>query len=338
MDRTAVFVDAGYLFAAGSNLVVHERLARGELHLDHAGILRLLEQIVQEVSGLPLLRVYWYDGTSGVPTPQQLALAYQPGVKLRLGFVNQHGQQRGVDSLIITDLIHLSRNRAMADAVLLTGDEDLRVGVQQAQELGVRVHLVGIAPVRENQSSLLRQEADTLLELSREQVQAFLKPVSESSRPGPAAPPAASPAGPGNGAKPAPSGGSPATANGGGSPAAANGGGSPAAPAGPAASSPTAPPTPPANGGASAAAAPALPPAPPPQVDLLGVAQRIAEGLTFEEIEAVLQESSGGSVPSSLDRRLLIEGSRACGKALTPELKRLVRTTFLAACRNKATK
>lgn len=270
MDRTAVFVDAGYLFAAGSHLLVNDKLVRGELHLDHTAILKLLEQIASDASGLPLLRVYWYDGTSGVPTPQQLALAYQPGVKLRLGFVNQYGQQRGVDSLIITDLIHLARNRAMADAVLFTGDEDIRVGVQQAQELGVRVHLVGVAPVRENQSSLLRQEADTLRELSLEEVQSFLKPLV-------VAPPA------------------------------------------------------PAVAAAEERAAAPLP------VDLTGVAQRIADSLTVEEIEAVLQESSGGSVPSSLDRRLLLEGSKAQGSPLTPELKRLVRATFLAACRLKAT-
>lgn len=265
MDRTAVFVDAGYLFAAGSHLLVNDKLVRGELHLDHTAILKLLEQIAWEASGLQLLRVYWYDGTSGVPTPQQLALAYQPGVKLRLGFVNQYGQQRGVDSLIITDLIQLARNRAMADAVLFTGDEDIRVGVQQAQEIGVRVHLIGIAPVRENQSSLLRQEADTLRELSLEEVQSFLKPLTD----GPRAPQAQNEE--------------------------------------------------------------RAPPA-----DLAAVAQRVADGLSLEEIEAVLQESAGGSVPSSLDRRLLLEGSRAHGSPLTPDLKRQVRANFLAACRNRS--
>ncbi len=64
MDRTAVFVDAGYLFAAGSHLLVNDKLVRGELHLEHTAILKLLEQIASEASGLPLLRVYWYDGTS----------------------------------------------------------------------------------------------------------------------------------------------------------------------------------------------------------------------------------------------------------------------------------
>src|SRR5580704_9640346 len=59
-------------------------------------------------------------------------------------------------------MIALARNRAISDAVLVSGDEDLRVGVQQAQEFGVRVHLVGIKPSRGSQSLFLLQEADTL--------------------------------------------------------------------------------------------------------------------------------------------------------------------------------
>ena len=64
-----------------------------------------------------------------------------------------------MDSLIVTDMITLARNRAMASCVLLCGDEDLRVGVQQVQEHGVRVHLLGVGRV-ENQSGFLKQEAD----------------------------------------------------------------------------------------------------------------------------------------------------------------------------------
>lgn len=174
MDRTAVFVDAGYLFAAGSRLIANEKLPRGELHLDFDVVLELFGDLATQLTGLPLLRIYWYDGTATGPTPQQLALGYRPSVKLRLGFVNQQGQQKGVDSLIVTDLINLARNRAMADALLLTGDEDIRVGVQQAQEFGVRVHLLGIAPARDNQSGFLVQEADSVREITISEVQSFL--------------------------------------------------------------------------------------------------------------------------------------------------------------------
>ena len=86
-------------------------------------------------------------------------------VKLRLGTMNTAGMQKGVDSLLVTDLIKLSQNRAISDAVLLTGDEDMRVGVQLAQEYGIRVHLLGIDAQGMSHSSLLTEEVDTVLRL-----------------------------------------------------------------------------------------------------------------------------------------------------------------------------
>jgi len=147
--------------------------------------LEFMRRKAQLLTGLPLLRIYWYDGTDGPPTPKHIALAYQPDVKLRLGLVNRQGAQKGVDPLVVTDLINLSRNRAMASAVLLTGDEDIRVGVQQAQEYGVRVHLVGIAASsggEGNQAALLRQEADTVCDISLEDVKGFMacRPAPQS--------------------------------------------------------------------------------------------------------------------------------------------------------------
>lgn len=75
--------------------------------------------------------------------------------------VNSQGQQKGVDSLIVTDLIDLARNNAISDALLLAGDEDLRIGVQIAQTFGVQIHLLGIKPARGSQSPDLIQESDT---------------------------------------------------------------------------------------------------------------------------------------------------------------------------------
>lgn len=270
MDRTAVFVDAGYLFAAGSKLIANEKLPRGQLNLDYDVVLKLLGELTTEVTGLPLLRIYWYDGTATGPTPQQLALAYRPSVKLRLGFVNQQGEQKGVDSLVVTDLINLARNRAMADVLLMTGDEDIRVGVQQAQQFGVRVHLLGISPARENQSGFLVQEADSVRELSLAEVRSFLSRVPQTTALVTSAPAAAAPA-------------QPAVA---------------------------------------------------PATTLEAAAQRIAGELNGEEMGAVLKESVGGSVPSQLDRRLLVAGSQALGGTpLTPGQKRRLRTAFLDACR-----
>jgi hypothetical protein len=155
MNRVAVFV-------------------RGETLLDHAGAIASFATFAERAAGVALLRVYWYDGTSTGPTAQHLTLAHLDNVKVRLGFVNSVGEQKGVDSLIVTDMIALARNRAICDAVLVSGDEDLRVGVQQAQEFGVRVHLVGIKPSRGSQSLFLLQEADTTHEWTDAEVAPFL--------------------------------------------------------------------------------------------------------------------------------------------------------------------
>lgn len=183
MDRVAVFVDAGYLFAQGSLILAGKKLRRGETRLDEAKALAFLEALATKATNLPLLRIYWYDGTDSGPSPVHTSLAFRESVKVRLGIVNAFGEQKGVDSLIVTDLINLSRNGAMTDIVLLTGDEDIRVGVQQAQEFGVRVHLVGIEEARSNQSKLLRQEADTLHEITKADVAAFLVQVAQPNVP-----------------------------------------------------------------------------------------------------------------------------------------------------------
>jgi len=90
--------------------------------------------------------------------------------------VSLSGEQRGVDSLLIMDMANLAQNRAMSDVVLLTGDEDIRVGVVLAQQYGVRVHLVGIPdPEGErNQSSMLLQEADTTSFIQGEDLARFI--------------------------------------------------------------------------------------------------------------------------------------------------------------------
>jgi uncharacterized LabA/DUF88 family protein len=174
MDRVTVFVDAGYFFAQGSALLTGKKTPRGEISVDIDKTLAAFEEFACRITKVPLLRIYWYDGTSTGPTPQHVALAFKPNVKVRLGFVNTVGQQKGVDSLIVTDMITLARNRVMSDAVLLSGDEDVRVGVQQAQEFGVRVHLLGIAPARGSQSLFLLQEADTTHEWGKKEISVFL--------------------------------------------------------------------------------------------------------------------------------------------------------------------
>ena len=174
MNRVVVFVDAGYLFAQGSKALCGRKLERRFISIDHQAAINSLVNLAEEVSGLPLLRIYWYDGTSTGPTPQHNTIADLPCTKIRLGFVNSVGEQKGVDSLIVTDMITLARNRAMASCILLSGDEDIRVGVQQAQEYGVLVHLLGIKPARGSQSLFLLREADGSHEWCEDDLRPFL--------------------------------------------------------------------------------------------------------------------------------------------------------------------
>ena len=181
--RTAIFIDAGYLYAAGSEAISGKKLPRTELilHVPRA-VAELKQTASAKTDKRPLLRIYWYDGArSAGLSPEHEALADSEDIKLRLGAVSYSGKQKDVDSLIVADLIDLARNHAIADAVLMSGDEDTRIGVQIAQSFGVRVHLVGIKVPNGNQSRSLRRESDTTTEWDPQDVGAFLsrKPVSE---------------------------------------------------------------------------------------------------------------------------------------------------------------
>lgn len=140
--------------------------------------------------GARLLRVYWYDGLTrtGRLSSEQEQVANAPYAKLRLGTVNSRGEQKGVDSLIVTDLIDLARNRAITDAVLLSGDEDIRIGVQIAQTFGVQIHLLGIKPARGSQSPDLIQESDSHHEWGEDMLKQLMSFVAEAptiAAPGP---------------------------------------------------------------------------------------------------------------------------------------------------------
>ena len=177
MLQVAVFVDAGYLYAQGAKLLNDKPQPRSSAHLDVKKALEEIKELAQEICSTGrLLRIYWYDGVpkSGLPSSDQNLIANAELVKLRLGTVNSRGEQKGVDSLIVTDLIDLARNRAVTDALVLSGDEDIRVGVQIAQTFGVQVHLLGIAPSRGSQSLNLIHEADTHHEWDRDIVKKFL--------------------------------------------------------------------------------------------------------------------------------------------------------------------
>ena len=179
MDRSAVFIDAGYLLAESGKLCCgtgNRQLVR----CDFARLIALIGERCRETADAPILRTYWYDAAQGgVPSSEQLEIADLAFVKLRLGRLSG-GRQKGVDSLIFRDLMVLASTRSIATAYLVAGDEDLREAVVYAQDVGVRVVLIGVDPVGgSNQADTLVREADQTLTLMRSELGAHLRRVAE---------------------------------------------------------------------------------------------------------------------------------------------------------------
>jgi hypothetical protein len=165
VDRCAIFVDLGYVLAAAGDLCLGTSL-RPQMECDYDGLASSLADLLTGHCGLPLLRSYWYDAASGgIPTADHRQLAGLGSVKVRLGRMVQ-GRQKGVDSLMVRDLMTLAQARALVTAFLVTGDDDIREGMVQAQDLGVRAVLVGVPG--NNQAHTLVWESDEHLVLPTE--------------------------------------------------------------------------------------------------------------------------------------------------------------------------
>ncbi|KAB2351641.1 NYN domain-containing protein [Actinomadura rudentiformis] len=171
--RYAVFVDAGYLYAASGALLLGCS-SRREYRVAAEKLIKALTTHADDQLLGELLRVYWFDAApKRQPTVDQRVIANLPLVKLRLGNLNAQGQQKGVDAQLRADLEALARHRAITDAVLLAGDEDMLPAVEAAQRYGVRVHLWGVEPTHgSNQAEWLVWESDTVEVLPAD----FLRP------------------------------------------------------------------------------------------------------------------------------------------------------------------
>jgi uncharacterized LabA/DUF88 family protein len=174
LSRYAIMVDVGYIYAAAGELLFSAS-SRREYRVDAD---KLIQALIRHAEGqVPgeLLRVYWYDAARDrVPTIDQRVIAQMALVKLRLGNLNARGQQKGVDAQIRADMEALARHRAITDAILVAGDEDMVPAVEAAQAFGVRVHLWGVEPpYGTNQAERLVWESDTVEILERSFVEPY---------------------------------------------------------------------------------------------------------------------------------------------------------------------
>ncbi|HUC57413.1 MAG TPA: NYN domain-containing protein [Streptosporangiaceae bacterium] len=177
LSRYAIMVDVGYIYASAGELLFGAS-SRREYRVDADKLIQaLIKQADDQVRG-QLLRVYWYDAARDrVPTFDQRVIAQMPLVKLRLGNLNARGQQKGVDAQIRADMEALARHRAITDAILVAGDEDMVPAVEAAQAFGVRVHLWGVEPpYGTNQAERLVWESDTVEVLERLFIEPYFAP------------------------------------------------------------------------------------------------------------------------------------------------------------------
>jgi uncharacterized LabA/DUF88 family protein len=134
------FIDAGYLEARWlSN-------RGGARRLDGSGIATALAIRLQQWAGNnELIRVYVYDAEHEPTHPDYPAqrqrfdeLASTSGVRLRLGQLVRRApgsqkarfEQKGVDTLLVLDLVKMAQQGAYDIAVVCTGDRDLAEAVR----------------------------------------------------------------------------------------------------------------------------------------------------------------------------------------------------------------
>ncbi len=180
MDRYAIFIDAGYLWAAGMNLIFERTLgdtvpSRSSTSLQYQPLIDKLKVMAAELApGLELLRVYWYDAAPDrQPTPEHIKIGSVPETKVRIGHLTANGVQKNVDTMLLLDLNALAQQNSIKTAVIVGGDGDFLEGVITAQALGVKVFLFGIEGEVETVSPELKIEVDGCYYLGNKDLQPY---------------------------------------------------------------------------------------------------------------------------------------------------------------------
>ncbi|GAA4035429.1 NYN domain-containing protein [Arthrobacter methylotrophus] len=194
VSQRAIFVDAGFLLAVGGTQIAGTSL-RSAFRVDFEKLIQGIVKCTEEHSGLDVLRTYWYDASKdALFTDQHKQIGLLPGVKVRLGRISFNGEQKGVDLKLGLDLVGVARNRAASVAYLVSGDDDLAEAVKEAQDLGMKVVLVGVADSAHRLGVMsvaehLALRVDSIITLPAELIdECFTKIVQEAPRPIPGAP------------------------------------------------------------------------------------------------------------------------------------------------------
>jgi uncharacterized LabA/DUF88 family protein len=217
-SQCCLYVDAGYLLASAATRLTTSSFRRG-IRANYEQLIGHLAKQAEELAGVPLLRVNWYDAAkNALPDRDQERIGALSRVKVRLGRIGPSEEQKGVDLRIGLDMVAQARNGAVDVMLLVSGDDDLTEAVEEAQVHGVLVKLLAV-PGRDGQphgvSEHLLRASDGVELMSAEVLdktvmRAVVKTPPGTPLPGPVPGPrpgqAAAPAGaaPGLGPKPGP--------------------------------------------------------------------------------------------------------------------------------------
>jgi len=200
----AIFVDAGYLLTQALTIASSKasKLRKDLVLKDPQGLLAHLKaEALQFAPGTRMLRTYWYDGVAASMTTEQSQVAGLPDLHFRAGSLHNK-KQKGVDGRIVQDLFELASERTISDALIITGDGDLSVGIEFAQRRGVRIAILGIEDlpngVMPNRHPELTFLADAVFTMGGADINKFFAyqpPAAPAPPPAPAAaaPPALAP-------------------------------------------------------------------------------------------------------------------------------------------------
>lgn len=161
MGRVAVFVDAGYFWVQAVHIILGKKTGREQIIVNYPSMRsEFLDEIKSQFPADDLLRIYWYDGPAlHGKADSHTSVEGLDDFKLRLGTRTGAGDQKAVDGLIIADLISLAQSKSISNSIVVSGDADLTPGVQAAQGLGIRVHLLSMGPTNAT-SPFLKAEVD----------------------------------------------------------------------------------------------------------------------------------------------------------------------------------
>ncbi|MFX1491362.1 MAG: NYN domain-containing protein [Promethearchaeota archaeon] len=129
-ERLCIFIDGGNVFHAANTLKIHVDMAR---------------LITALTANRALIQAYYYGATLNTPTQQRFfdKLRYLGFTVKTLPLRQYQGTpfEKGIDVMLVTDMLTLAYTNAYDTAILVSGDKDFTYTLQELKSLGKTVEV-----------------------------------------------------------------------------------------------------------------------------------------------------------------------------------------------------